>query len=115
VEVIIMAELDIRDKEGIRLGLIGARKNARLTQSELAKRVYISRSHLASLELGTRNASDDVWKRLKKELRVKSVEELWERFTYKEGYFHGDDGNKIKDPKYFKYTDNEEVDDDVRG
>ena len=56
-----LAELDIREKKGIRSDLIGARKRARLTQSELAKRVSISRSHLANLELGLRNASDDVW------------------------------------------------------
>lgn len=55
-----MAEIDIREKKGIKLGLIGARKRARLTQSELAKRVSISRSHLANLELGLRNISDDV-------------------------------------------------------
>ena len=56
-----LAELDIREKKGIRSGFIGARKKARLTQGELAKRVSISRSHLANLELGLRNASDDVW------------------------------------------------------
>lgn len=105
-----MAELDIRSKKNIRLGLIGARKNAGLTQLELSNKAFMSRSQLAALELGTRNANDNTWKELKKVLKVKSVEELWERYTYSEGWFIGDDGNKIRDPKHIKLT---KVDEDI--
>lgn len=94
-----MAELDIRDKKGIRLGLIGARKQAGLTQKQLSDKVLISRSQLAAVELGIRNANDDTWKKLKKELMVKSVEEIWEKYDYIDGFFVGDDGSKIRDPK----------------
>lgn len=96
-----MAEKNIRDKQCARLGLIGARKQAGYSQSELAKEAMMSRGQLAALEVGMRNASDDTWKRLKKILRVKSVEELWEKYTFVDGWFIGDDGNKIKDNSFF--------------
>jgi len=101
-----MAELDIRVKPNLRIGLVGARKQAGMTQQQLAEKVFMSRSQLAALEIGIRNACEDTWKSLKKELKVKSVEELWERFTYDKetGYFIGDDGSKIKDPTFEKLT-----------
>ena len=97
-----MAELDIRVKPNIRLGLIGARKQAGFTQEQLAKKAFMSRSQLAALEIGTRNANEETWKQLKVALRVRSVEELWEKFNYNKdnGYFVGDDGTKIKDPSF---------------
>lgn len=103
-------EYDIRDKANIRLGLIAARKNASMTQQQLADKAFMSRSQLAAVELGTRNPCDDTWKRIKVVLKVKSVEELWEKYTYKEGMFIGDDGGKIKDPRYEKqqYVNNDE-------
>ena len=103
-----MAEKNIREKQSARLGLIGARKQAGYSQTKLAKEAMMSRSQLAALEIGLRNANDDTWKRLKKILKVKSVEELWEKYTYVDGWFIGDDGNKIKDNAYFDkedYTD----------
>ncbi len=100
-----MAEIDIRSAPNIRLGLIGARKARNLTQQELADICQMSRSHLGAMEMGSRNASDDTWKLLKKHLKVRYVEELWERYTYDEntGVFMGDDGNRIRDPRYPKY------------
>ena len=97
-----MNEINIRDKEGCRLGLIGARKNMGLTQQKLAERANISRSLLAQLELGLCNASDDIWKALKRETFVRSVEEIWEKYTYVDGYFIGDDGSRIRDKAYFR-------------
>lgn len=97
-----MAEIDIRLKKCCRLGLIGARKQAGYSQSKLAKEASMSRSQLAAMELGTRGANDDTWKILKKILRVKSVEEIWEKYKYKDGWFIGDDGTKIKDDSYNK-------------
>lgn len=94
-----MAEMDIRDKPGIRLGLVGARKLAGMTQQQLADKAYMSRSQLAAIELGVRGASPKTWKILKVLLKVKSVEELWEQYTYKDGWFIGDEGNKIKDSR----------------
>lgn len=104
-----MAEKNIREKQCARLGLIGARKQAGYSQNSLAKEAMMSRSQLAALEIGLRNANDDTWKRLKKILKVKSVEELWEKYTYKDGWFIGDDGSKIKDDTYFdkEVIDNE--------
>ena len=100
-----MAELNIRDKHDCRLGLIGARKQAGYSQNKLAKEAMMSRSQLAAMELGTRGANDATWKLLKKILKVKSVEELWEKYTYKDGWFIGDDGSKIKDDTYFMEVD----------
>ena len=91
-----MPEYDIRCKPGVRLGLLGARKLARLTQQELANRVFISRSQYVAIELGTRDTSTETWKRLKEVLRVGKVEELWERYEYKDGWFIGEYGTKIK-------------------
>lgn len=101
-----MAELDIRLKPNIRIGLVGARKQAGMTQQQLAEKAFMSRSQLAALELGIRNACEDTWKTLKKELKVKSVEELWEKFNYdkEKGLFIGDDGTKIKDPSFVEVT-----------
>lgn len=101
-----MAELDIRVKPNIRLGLVGARKQAGFTQEQLAEKAFMSRSQLAALEIGIRNANEETWKQLKVALKVKSVEELWEKFNYDKntGYFVGDDGTKIKDPSYLGVT-----------
>lgn len=41
----------------MRLNLINARKNARLTQAQLAEYVHISRSHYAQIETGAKNPS----------------------------------------------------------
>lgn len=97
-----MAEYDIRNKPGVRLGLVAARKQLGLTQQELADMVYMSRSQYAAIELGIRGASTKTWKLLKEALKVRNVEELWERYTYNDGWFIGDEGRKIKDAYYKK-------------
>lgn len=102
-----MNELNIRNKS-CRLGLIGARKNMGYSQARLAKLANMSRSQLAAMEIGLRNANDDTWKILKKLLRVKSVEEIWEIYTYKDGWFIGDDGSKIKDMLYDNRQNNKD-------
>lgn len=92
-----MAEYDIRNKPGVRLGLVAARKQLGLTQQELANRALMSRSQLAAIELGTRDANTETWKRLKMVLKMGKVEELWERYNYVDGQFVGEYGTKIKD------------------
>lgn len=103
-----MYEKDIRDKGGCRIGLIGARKYRKLTQQELADKAHVSRSLIAKLETGDSNASDDIWKMLKKILDVKSVEEIWEKYVYRAGYFIGDDGTEIRDDSYFDKLEDKE-------
>ena len=92
-----MNERDIRNKPNCRIGLIGARKNKGLTQKQLADKIHVSRSLINLLELGECGASQEIWLMLKKELMSRSVEELWRRYNYKDGYFIDDEGNKIKD------------------
>lgn len=53
----------------MRMNLINARKNAKLTQAELAQFVHLSRSHYAQIETGAKNPSLRVALALKVALR----------------------------------------------
>lgn len=53
----------------MRMNLINARKNAKLTQEELAQFVHLSRSHYAQIETGAKNPSLRVALALKVALR----------------------------------------------
>ena len=99
-----MAELDIRVKPDVRIGLIGARKNMGLNQQQLADLVYMSRSHLAALELGTNNGGEDTWKELCKILKIKNPNDIWQKYNYNKdtGKFKGDCGGEIDDPLFKK-------------
>lgn len=95
---------DLREREGVRLGLIGARHNLSLSTTELSKITGINQGHISKIELGDVNLSEDGWKILKKALHVRYVEEIWERYTYKQGVWYGDDGSVIvtKEAENFK-------------
>ena len=91
-----MTDLDLSKYNNSRFGLIAARRSRNMTQQELADSIGYSRSMIAGLETDGRGASEDVWKRLKKVLQVRYVEEIWEKYTYVNGRFVGDDGSIIE-------------------
>jgi predicted transcriptional regulator len=93
--------VDIRKYPGVRLGLLGARKNLGLTQDQVADKAFIARSIIAELELGKRDTSSGTWIRLKEALLVGSVEELWEQYNYnkQKRQFEGSEGTVLREKR----------------
>ncbi len=87
---------DVKEIKDMRLNMKAARINMGYTQAQLGKMVGLSRRSIGCLESGERNTDINTWIKIRKALMINDIEDLIEKWTYKEGYLVSENGKRIR-------------------